>query len=150
MDVTLSVEPSASTPALPPRPWRIPDLPALVAAHRDLTLRWANAKLTTSIKDEADAHRWLAAQDYGWATGTRFSFAVLEVGSGTADADFPIGTVAVKGIARGQVSAQVGYWTSAQARGRGIAPRSRRYLAVGFRHPARDAAGTPPPLPQKG
>jgi RimJ/RimL family protein N-acetyltransferase len=119
MTVILSTESAAAAPALQLRPWRTGDLPALVAAHRDPALRdW----LTTSINDEADARRWLAAQDDGWAAGTRLSFAVMEAAPGTGGR--VAGHVVVKGLTPGQVSAEVGYWTAAHARGRGIAPRA--------------------------
>jgi RimJ/RimL family protein N-acetyltransferase len=115
MAVILSVPLTGSAPALRLRPWRLDDLPALVAAHRDPLLR---RRLSTSLTCEAEAGQWLDAQTTGWATATRFGFAV------TADADdrTPLGHVVVKvGIA---AAAEVGYWTAACARGQGIAARA--------------------------
>lgn len=115
MTVILSVPATGSAPALRLRPWRPADLPALVAAHRDpLLRRW----LAVSLTGEAEARQWLDAQTTGWATATRFSFAV------TADADdrTPLGHVVVKGGLAGV--AEVGYWTAAHARGQGIAARA--------------------------
>lgn len=115
MTVILSGPATGLAPALRVRPWRLDDLPALVAAHRDpLLRRW----LTTTLTGEAEARQWLDAQTTGWATATRFSFAV------TADADdrTPLGHVVVKvGLAG---VAAVGYWTAAHARGQGIAARA--------------------------
>ncbi|GHH36279.1 GNAT family N-acetyltransferase [Lentzea cavernae] len=109
MTVILSVPPAGAAPALLLRPWRSDDLAALLAAHRDpLLRRW----LATSLTDEADAGRWLDAQADGWAAATRFSFAVI------AD-DAPAGHVVVKVGPDG--TSEVGYWTAAHARGRGIA-----------------------------
>ncbi|MBE1591147.1 GNAT family N-acetyltransferase [Nonomuraea angiospora] len=102
MTVVLSVEPTVSAPALRLRPWRGEDAVALVAAHRDpLLRRW----LTTSLVREADARRWIDDQNDGWTAGVRFS--VVKGGVDPTDA-----------------SAEVGYWVSAEARGRGIAPRA--------------------------
>jgi RimJ/RimL family protein N-acetyltransferase len=114
MTITLSVPGTESVAALTLRPWRADDLPALLAAHRDPALRrW----LATSLATEADAQRWLDAQAVGWATTTRFSFAVV------ADDDTPpIGHVVVKVSTAGV--AEVGYWTAAAVRGQGIAARA--------------------------
>ncbi|MCP2244115.1 GNAT family N-acetyltransferase [Lentzea aerocolonigenes] len=101
-----------STPgaALWLRPWRSGDRGALVAAHRDPELR---KRLVTSLADDTEAGRWLDAQASGWASATRFSFAVV------ADDNDPLGHVVVKAVGAGV--AEVGYWTAARARGRGIA-----------------------------
>ncbi|WP_196777727.1 GNAT family N-acetyltransferase [Lentzea aerocolonigenes] len=93
------------------RPWRTDDLPALLAAHRDPAMRrW----LSTSLTDEAEARQWLDVQAAGWASRTRFSFAVLTQ-------HVPVGHVVVKATAE---VAEVGYWTAPQARGQGIAARA--------------------------
>jgi RimJ/RimL family protein N-acetyltransferase len=115
--VVLSADPTASAPALHLRPWRAEDAAALVAAHRDpLLRRW----LTTPLLSEADARRWIDDQREGWDAGVRLSFAVRE-----GDGGRPVGHIVVKGAAApAEASAEVGYWTSAEVRGRGIAPRA--------------------------
>ena len=122
MTVILTVKSTASAPALRLRPWRAEDAVTLVTAHRDpLLRRW----LTTPLINEADARRWIDDQNEGWATGTRLSFAVLEGDSDNSDISRPIGHIVVKeGTDPTNASAEVGYWTSAQVRGRGIAPRA--------------------------
>ncbi|MGW4966806.1 GNAT family N-acetyltransferase [Nonomuraea sp. NPDC004186] len=122
MTVVLAVEPTVSASALRLRPWRGEDAVALVAAHRDpLLRRW----LTTPLVSEADARRWIDDQNEGWTAGVRFSFAILERNSGESEADQPVGHIVVKGGADPTAaSAEVGYWISAEVRGRGIAPRA--------------------------
>ncbi|HEX7304908.1 GNAT family N-acetyltransferase [Lentzea sp.] len=109
MTVTLSVPSVGAEPALRLRPWEMDDLPALLSAHEDPALRrW----LATSLTGPAQARQWLDAQAEGWATATRFSFAVTS-------SDLVLGHVVVKAAA-----AEVGYWTAAAARGRGVATRA--------------------------
>lgn len=117
MIVTLAVQPTESAPALVLRPWTRVDLPALVAAHADPAMR---RFLARPVMDEADAEVFLAAQERGWAEGTRFSFAVFEA----VDEVDLVGMVVVKRADPAMRVAEVGYWTVAEARGRGIAPRS--------------------------
>ena len=103
MTITLRVE----APALTLRPWHADDVEALVEIYRDPAVRrWTGLPFGTA----EDAHQWLAVQHRGWATGERLSFAVVE--------DHRVaGYVVLK-----RPGAEVGYWTAAHARGRGIAP----------------------------
>ncbi|MFF8691714.1 GNAT family N-acetyltransferase [Streptomyces sp. NPDC015144] len=118
---TLRADATPSAPALLLRPWRPADVPALVDAFRDPVLRrWAGPPLD----DRADAEQWVRDREAGWAAGSRFGFAVLE-----ERADAPQGELAGQLIFKKDVgftsrSAQVGYWTAAHARGRGVAPRA--------------------------
>jgi RimJ/RimL family protein N-acetyltransferase len=88
------------------RSWRPEDAEALVRAFRDPVLR---RFLRTMIDSETDALAWIEARAAEWAAGSRFSFAVQEDRAGLA------GYVAVR------ASGEVGYWTTAEFRGRGIA-----------------------------
>lgn len=118
--VVLRVDATSSAPALVLRPWCTRDVPALVEAYRDPALRrWTRS----SVDDDAGAALWVRTQQRGWAEGDRFAFAVLEAQPGSAAAQ-PIGHVVVKEVAHGKPSAEVGYWTAAHARGRGVASRA--------------------------
>ena len=112
--MTLTVERAATVPALTLRPWRDSDIPAIVAAYRDQAMRrW----LGNSIDDEDEARSMLARQDAGWADGTRLSWAIEK--EGTVVGHFVINAAnPPETLATG-----VGYWTVAEARGRGIASR---------------------------
>ncbi|MEU6479844.1 GNAT family N-acetyltransferase [Streptomyces sp. NPDC047017] len=123
--VILHADATPSAPALVLRPWRTQDAAALIDVFRDPTLRrWISA----DVRNEADATRWLRGQEGGWATGDRYGFAVLEAGTG-AVRERLAGHVVLKGVAAGKPSAEVGYWTAAHARGRGVAPRAVQALS---------------------
>ncbi|GIF43541.1 GNAT family N-acetyltransferase [Actinoplanes xinjiangensis] len=118
--VTLTATATPSTPALLLRPWRAADVTALIEVYQDPDLR----RWTVSPLDGADdGLRWVRAQEQGWATGDRFAFAVLEA-AGDAVPPRLVGNVVLKEVAPGRPCAQVGYWTAAQARGRGVASRA--------------------------
>jgi RimJ/RimL family protein N-acetyltransferase len=103
-------------PALLLRPWDRQDAAALIDIYRDPVLRRSAKHPVTT---EQDAHRWLEAQRQGWSDGSRLSFAVLDFGLASV-----LGHVVLKGWATGNESAEVGYWTAAGARNRGVATQS--------------------------
>ncbi len=118
--VVLQVTASPVSPALILRPWRMEDVAALVEVSRDRTLRrWASSV----VDNDADGTRWVQAQQQGWATWDRFSFAVLEARTGSVRGQL-VGNVVLKGVTSGTPTAEVGYWTAAHARGRGVASRA--------------------------
>ncbi|MFC9030066.1 GNAT family N-acetyltransferase [Streptomyces arboris] len=103
------------------RPWREEDVPALLKAYDDPAMRqWI--RLPASTPEEAA--RWLELQYEGWASGTRFSFAVTD----TARGGELVGNLALKRPGPGPERAEVGYWTAAWARGRGVAPQALEAL----------------------
>jgi RimJ/RimL family protein N-acetyltransferase len=109
----LTVEPTATAPALTLRPWQDSDIPAIVAAFRDEAMR----RWVSSMNDEDEARAWLARQEAGWTDGARLSWAVEEEGA-------VVGYFAVKAANPPETLATgLGYWTVAEARGRGIASR---------------------------
>lgn len=119
MTVELRVDPTpAGHPALDLRPWDDGDIRPLIDVYRDPVLRQWTRLPVTGVED---ALRWLEIQRDGWRSGERFSFAVLEEGRLVAN-------VALKRAATDRDTAEVGYWTAAEARGRGIAPRALEAL----------------------
>jgi RimJ/RimL family protein N-acetyltransferase len=120
MDGTLTVKPSASAPGLLLRSWTEQDIPAMVAAHRDLVMRhWLRHPVTTA----GEAHQIIQARRADRRVGTGFSFAVLEAHADGATGDL-VGGISIRGLASEATSGEVGYWVTAPARGRGIAPRA--------------------------
>ena len=112
--ITLTVEPTATAPALTLRPWQYSDIPVIVAAFRDEAIRrWS----VSSVHNEEEARAMLAHEEAGWAAGTRMSWAVEKegavVGYFTIKAANPPETLATS----------IGYWTVAEARGGSIASR---------------------------
>ncbi|MFF3091378.1 GNAT family N-acetyltransferase [Streptomyces nojiriensis] len=116
--VTLEAAATPTAPALVLRPRRVEDVAALVEASPDPGLRC-----------EDDGLGWVRAQERGWAAGVRFGFAVLEAAGGAAPARL-VGNVVLKEVVSGKASAEVGYWTAAEARGRGVAPRALEALTA--------------------
>ncbi|UED84096.1 GNAT family N-acetyltransferase [Streptomyces profundus] len=122
----LDVAATPTAAALVLRPWSVADAPELVEIHRDPAMRhWIVDPLTSAD----DALRWVRAQERGWATGERFAFAVLAADRDGA-APRLAGHVVLKTVAAGKPSADVGYWTAAWTRGRGVAPRALETLTT--------------------
>ncbi|MFD8690270.1 GNAT family N-acetyltransferase [Streptomyces sp. NPDC059651] len=99
------------------RPWLPDDLAVLLDAYRDPAIQ---AGSRAPVNDEEAAERWLRGQEEGRASGLRHGFAVVDPALG----DGPVGNVVLVRPAPGSGSAEVGYWTAAHARGRGIAPQA--------------------------
>ncbi|WP_329018939.1 MULTISPECIES: GNAT family N-acetyltransferase [unclassified Streptomyces] len=103
------------------RPWRPEDAAELVLVQRGDTAlrRWTGA----AVDDEPAAVRWLAVQARGWERGDRFAFAVRTAEAPLKEGEL-LGHVVLKDTHSGDGRAEVGYWTAARARGRGVAPRA--------------------------
>jgi RimJ/RimL family protein N-acetyltransferase len=97
------------------RPWHDDDAAALIAAAGDpLLQRWTRVRAA----DLGEARQWLQVQHEGRHAGSRYSFAVLDEAGGL------VGNVALKRPDPLADDAEVGYWTAAYARGRGVAPQA--------------------------
>ncbi|MFE5617255.1 GNAT family N-acetyltransferase [Streptomyces sp. NPDC056463] len=113
-----------TAPALLLRPWRAEDVAELVEVYRDPVLRrWTRLP----VDDVEAGARWVEDQARGWAAGDRFTFAVVEP-QGERERGELVANLVLKGVVRGAASAEVGYWTAAPARGRGVAPRALEAL----------------------
>ncbi|MER5530405.1 GNAT family N-acetyltransferase [Streptomyces sp. NPDC002677] len=122
--VQLSADATPTAPALVLRPWSPADAAELVELSRDEAMRrWTSS----AVNDEAGAAQWIQDQQRGWETGHHFGFAVLESQPGGAGGQLA-GHVVLKDVPPRVSSAEVGYWTAAHARGRGVAPRALRAL----------------------
>ncbi|MFF4833862.1 GNAT family N-acetyltransferase [Streptomyces sp. NPDC001315] len=127
MDTTAVRLEAAATPTAPAvllRPWRQADATGLVELYRDEALRrWTSG----AVDDAESAAGWVREQERGWAVGDRFAFAVVETRTDGADGRLA-GHVVLKRPVPDASSAEVGYWTAAHARGRGVAPRALHAL----------------------
>jgi len=92
------------------RPWREDDVEAVWVAGQDPELqRWNVTGSRAEIAVRLARHR-------DWSSGDHCSWAVVEAGQ-------LVGSMSLHNIDRLQAEAEVGYWTVAAARGRGIAAR---------------------------
>ncbi|MGW8761060.1 GNAT family N-acetyltransferase [Streptomyces sp. NPDC055815] len=124
--VVLHAAATPAAPALVLRPWHLEDVAALIEVSRDPGLHlWASS----GVDDEAQAAQWVQTQRRGWAAGDRLGFAVLEEPAGSVRGHL-VGSVVLKEAAPGKAAAEVGYWTAARARGRGVAPRALEALTA--------------------
>ncbi|MEU6354546.1 GNAT family N-acetyltransferase [Streptomyces sp. NPDC047072] len=103
------------------RPWRAEDVPALYAAYQDpLMHQWQ----LMSCDSEAEAAGWIEGWHKDWETETRGQWAVFR-----PDSDQLLGRVALHAIVLADGLAKIGYWTTAAARGQGIAARATAALS---------------------
>lgn len=121
--VVLRAAATAASPPLLLRRWTGADADALVEAYRDPVLR---AWTRLGVPDAEAAARWVEAQRAGWEGGGRLSFAVVEEEPGGGGR--VAGNVVLKRPEPAGPAGEVGYWTAAHARGRGVAPRALQVL----------------------
>jgi RimJ/RimL family protein N-acetyltransferase len=122
MDDALIVPPHRMTPRLLLRPWTEDDIPAMVTAHQDPEMR---RQLRNPVTSAEQARQVMRSRQADWRAGRAFSFAiVLPVPEADAAVSSLAGMVVVRGLEQESVTAEVGYWVAAPARGRGIAPRA--------------------------
>ncbi|MFB7512778.1 GNAT family N-acetyltransferase [Streptomyces sp. NPDC056144] len=123
--VVLHAAATPASPALVLRPWRMEDVAALIEVSREPgSPPWA---ASSAVDNDADGAWWVQAQQRGWAAGDRFGFAVFEARP-VPTREQLVGNVVLKEVTPGKTTAEVGYWTAAHARGRGVAPRALEAL----------------------
>ncbi|MER6163893.1 GNAT family N-acetyltransferase [Streptomyces violaceorubidus] len=103
------------------RPWRSEDAPAVHAAFQDPVLRRWHVRAADS---EEEVRGWITEWQRAWEGERSVQWAVADA----AD-DRLLGRVALREMVLGDGVAEVAYWTTAQARGRGVAARGTRTLA---------------------
>ncbi|MCN9242940.1 GNAT family N-acetyltransferase [Streptomyces sp. RY43-2] len=102
------------------RRWSAADAPSVLAAFAEPLMERQAREPVVSLEA---AERWLAGQAEQWGSGTAFAFAVVDA------ADSVVGNVAVRVTDRRHRTGWVSYWTTASARGQGVASHASRALA---------------------
>jgi RimJ/RimL family protein N-acetyltransferase len=142
MTVVPDIPADGERPALRLRPWTAADMPDLLAAmareypqcglwtHPAVDIRPPDMPESldwTGPRNDEEAAFWLSGQERGWQDGDWLTFAVLDLALSRTRA---VGHVALKNRDGGKVGTgergEIGYWTAADARGRGIAPAAVR------------------------
>jgi RimJ/RimL family protein N-acetyltransferase len=105
------------------RPWTLDDVPAIAAACDDPEIaRWIH-QLPSPYR-ESDAREYVASTEAAWNDGLGAFFAVVDCGSGEV-----IGSIGLHVLDRELANVEVGYWTAAPARGRGLTTRALKLLS---------------------
>ncbi|MFG3153727.1 GNAT family N-acetyltransferase [Streptomyces sp. NPDC048219] len=118
---------SAPQPVIPAgdglvlRPWRTEDAPAVHAAFQDPVMHQWHARAADS---EEEVRGWIADWQRAWEEERSPQWAVAD-----ASTDRLLGRVAFREVVLLDGVAEVAYWTTAAARGRGVAARATNALA---------------------
>ncbi|MER5430402.1 GNAT family N-acetyltransferase [Streptomyces sp. NPDC002588] len=102
------------------RPWRASDAPAVHAAFQDPLMHQWHIRAADSEEEVAG---WITEWQESWGTEKSAQWAVAD-----ADTGLLLGRVALRAIVLVEGLAEVAYWTTAAARGRGVAPRATTAL----------------------
>ncbi|MFI2760663.1 GNAT family N-acetyltransferase [Streptomyces echinatus] len=102
------------------RRWKAEDAQAVMTAFADPLMRGQSIEPVDSFPA---AERWITARGDQWAADSSYSFAVVDGGG------LVLGQVCVGPVDRRHATGWVSYWTTAAARGRGIASRACRAVA---------------------
>jgi RimJ/RimL family protein N-acetyltransferase len=117
-------EPPLSDGTVSLRPWTLDDVSAIAEACRDVEIaRWIH-QLPSPYR-ESDAREYVLSTVVAWNDGLGAFFAVVECASGDLT-----GSIALHVLDRELASLEVGYWTAAAARGRGLTTRALMLLSA--------------------
>jgi RimJ/RimL family protein N-acetyltransferase len=98
------------------------DIPAIVAACRDPEIaRWTRVP---SAYGEPEARAWLEQEDQGRGRGELLGLLVVGPGDGPL-----LGSVGIVHIDHTERRCELGYWTTSEHRGHGVATRAVRLLS---------------------
>ncbi|MFH8801654.1 GNAT family N-acetyltransferase [Streptomyces sp. NPDC017936] len=103
------------------RPWRDDDAPAVHAAFQDPLIHQWHIRAADSVEEVAG---WIEEWRAAWSEEHGAQWAVTDAGT-----DVPLGRVALRDVRLGDGVAEIAYWTTAAARGRGVAARATSALA---------------------
>ena len=105
------------------RPWTLDDVPAIALACADPEIaRWIHQ--LPSPYGEKDAREYVVSTEAAWHERIGAFFAVVDCAEGS-----PVGSIALHVLDPELANVEVGYWTAAPARGRGLTTRGLRLLS---------------------
>ncbi|MFC4505785.1 MULTISPECIES: GNAT family N-acetyltransferase [Streptomyces] len=102
------------------RPWRSADVPAVYAAFQDPLMHQWHIRAADSEEEVAG---WIAEWQRCWDTERNAQWAVVDEDSGLL-----LGRMALRCVLLSEGTAEVAYWTTGAARGRGVASRATTAL----------------------
>ncbi|MFI7502133.1 GNAT family N-acetyltransferase [Streptomyces sp. NPDC049687] len=102
------------------RPWRAEDAPAVYTAFQDPLMHQWHIR---SADSEEEVAGWIAEWQQSWGTERSAQWAVVD-----EDTHLLVGRVALRTILLSEGTAEVAYWTTRAARGRGVAVRATAAL----------------------
>ncbi|WP_345624682.1 GNAT family N-acetyltransferase [Streptomyces ziwulingensis] len=103
------------------RPWREEDAPAVHAAFQDPVMHQWHIRAADSVDEVCG---WIADWRRAWEEERNAQWAVTDEAGGRL-----LGRVALRDVLLGDGTAEVAYWTAAEARGKGVAGRATETLA---------------------
>ena len=116
-------EPALSDGVVSLRPWTLDDVPAIVSACNETEIaRWIH-QIPSPYADR-DAREYVLSTQAAWMNGAGAFFAFEERADGEV-----AGSIAVHVLDRDLANLEVGYWTAAPARGRGLTTRALKLIS---------------------